>query len=64
MGTALDKPHPIEPEPVSCEICLSEIPGTVAHHAEGPDYVHHYCGLACFAQWQACFDETGSETPA
>ena len=37
---------------VSCEICLAEIPATVAHSTEGPDYVHHFCGLNCLEQWQ------------
>jgi len=48
----LDKPHPTEPEPVSCEVCLNEIPASVACHAEGPDYVHHFCGLECLALWR------------
>ncbi len=52
MGTLLDKLHPTEPEPLSCEVCLSEIPATVACHGEGPDYVHHYCGIECFALWR------------
>lgn len=49
-----EKPVPSEPERIQCEICLSEIPGSVAVTVEGPDYVHHYCGLDCFARWRAC----------
>ena len=37
---------------IACEICLAEIPATVAHSMEGPDYVHHFCGLNCLEQWQ------------
>ena len=37
MNVVLDKPHPTEPEPVACEVCLAEIPGSVACNAEGPD---------------------------
>ena len=37
---------------LSCEICLAEIPATVAHSMEGPDYVHHFCGLNCLEEWQ------------
>lgn len=37
---------------LSCEECLSEIPASVAHSLEGPDYVHHFCGLECYERWQ------------
>ncbi len=57
MSVIMDKPHPTEPEPVACAVCLAEIPGSVAHNAEGPDYVHHYCGLECLAQWRAIAEE-------
>ncbi len=53
-----DKLHPVEPEPIACEVCLAEIPGSVVCSAEGPDYVHHYCGLACLALWHETADAT------
>ncbi len=56
-----DKPVPTEPELIRCEICLTEIPGSVASNAEGPDYVHHFCGLDCLARWRAC---TKTATPS
>ena len=37
---------------VSCAACLAEIPADVALSAEGPDYVHYFCGLDCLGQWQ------------
>lgn len=37
---------------VSCDACLAEIPSDVALSAEGPDYVHYFCGLDCLGQWQ------------
>lgn len=40
-------------EPVSCEICLKEIPTSVAASIEGPDYVHHFCGLECLGVWRS-----------
>lgn len=40
-------------EIVSCELCLTEIPESVAQSYEGPDYVHHFCGLECLGKWQA-----------
>ena len=38
--------------PVSCAVCLKEIPGDVALNFEGPDYVQHFCGLDCLAAWK------------
>ncbi|WP_127477591.1 DUF3330 domain-containing protein [Sulfurivermis fontis] len=48
-----EKPFPSEPEPIQCEICLHDIPASVAVTVEGCDYVHHYCGLDCLARWSA-----------
>lgn len=48
-----------EPEMLSCEVCLSEIPASVAQSLEGPDYVHHFCGLECYDRWA----KTGDTTP-
>lgn len=39
--------------PVACEICLKEIPRSVAQSHEGTDYVYHFCGAECYQQWQA-----------
>lgn len=36
---------------VTCEVCLKEIPPSVAHSHEGEDYVHHFCGLECLDAW-------------
>lgn len=36
---------------ISCEICLKEIPADLTHSFEGPDYVHHFCGLDCLGKW-------------
>lgn len=49
-----DKPIPNEPERIPCEICLRDIPTSVAVNMEGTDYVRHYCGLDCLARWSAC----------
>lgn len=40
-------------EIVQCEVCLAEVPGSVAKHVEGVDYVHHFCGLECLGVWRA-----------
>lgn len=53
MNSPVDKPVPAEPEHVQCEICLTEIPTSVAVTPEGKDYIHHFCGLECMGRWQA-----------
>ena len=40
-------------EIVSCDLCMTEIPASVAESFEGTDYVHHFCGLECLGKWQA-----------
>jgi len=45
-------PHPEEPHHVACQVCLTEIPRSVARTAEGEDYVVHFCGLECMETWQ------------
>lgn len=39
-------------EVVSCATCLAEVPRDLATHFDGQDYVQHFCGLECMAQWQ------------
>ena len=39
-------------EVLSCEVCLSEVPADIASTYEGPDYVHHFCGLDCLEKWR------------
>jgi hypothetical protein len=48
-----DKPEPIEPPRVKCEICLKEIPSSEAHCAEVEDYVLYFCGVDCYREWAA-----------
>lgn len=40
-------------EIVECEVCLREIPISEAKMDEAADYVHHFCGLDCYARWRA-----------
>lgn len=42
-----------EPTAVACEVCLKEIPKSVAQSHEGPDYVYYFCGADCYQRWQA-----------
>jgi YHS domain-containing protein len=38
---------------VACEVCLREIPKSVAECEEGRDYVYYFCGAKCYEKWQA-----------
>lgn len=48
-------------EVLSCEVCLSEIPSDIAASFEGPDYVHHFCGLDCLDKWRKQIKESKNE---
>ncbi len=37
--------------PLSCHVCMKEIPSDVEHTAEGQEYVHYFCGMECYRQW-------------
>lgn len=47
-----DSDKTIENETVECEICLKEVPKSGAKSVETSEYVHHFCGVDCYAQWQ------------
>ena len=47
-----NKPIPKEPENVSCDVCLTEIPESVAMSSEGDEYTQHFCGIACYDKWR------------
>jgi hypothetical protein len=48
----LNKPENPPEGLVSCEVCLKEIPRSVARSQEGSDYVLYFCGDNCFVEWQ------------
>ena len=39
-------------EKISCHICQKEIPKAAALHAEGQDYVLHFCDITCLDFWK------------
>jgi hypothetical protein len=47
-----DKIIPEEPEHVACEVCMKQIPEDVAKSFECEEHLVHFCGLACYTQWQ------------
>lgn len=38
---------------ISCAICLKEIGHEEGETFEVDDYVHHFCGLECYSEWQS-----------
>jgi len=63
----LKKPENLQSPPeglVSCEVCLMEIPLSVARSQEGSDYVLYFCGDRCFAKWQKGQEEAGGPDTA
>ena len=49
-------------ELLDCSICMQEIPATGGASEEAEDYVRHFCGLECYAQWAQQRDETEENT--
>lgn len=44
--------HAPEHAVVSCEVCLKEVPQSLAHTEEAEDYVSYFCGLDCYDKWE------------
>ena len=40
----------IQTQRIACEICLGEVPQSVAFVPEAADYVAHFWGLQCYEQ--------------
>jgi hypothetical protein len=39
-------------EKIACHVCKKMIPKSAALHAEGAEYVHHFCDTSCLAFWE------------
>lgn len=39
-------------EKIACHICKKEIPKAAAVHAEGQEYVLHFCDVECLDYWK------------
>ena len=48
-----EKLTPKEPDYVACNVCLKEIPKSVAMSSEGDEYTQHFCGIECYQKWHA-----------
>lgn len=42
---------PVEPKNLTCIVCLTEIPESVAASSEADEYAQHFCGIDCYAKW-------------
>ncbi len=47
-----EKLTPVEPENISCSVCLTEIPESVAVSSEADEYTQHFCGIDCYTKWR------------
>ena len=48
----VEKKKKEEEAAISCEICLHDIDPEEAETYEVEDYVHHFCGLGCYSEWE------------
>jgi hypothetical protein len=41
-----------EEQKIACHICKKDIPKAAALHAEGEEYVLHFCNIECMDYWK------------
>jgi len=46
------KEEKVKSEKIACHICKKMIPKAAAVHAEGQDYVLHFCDTSCLDFWE------------
>ncbi len=56
-----DQLEPAEVEKVPCQVCHKEVPLSEAKVAEAADYVAHFCGLECYAEWKRRSEQSGHQ---
>jgi hypothetical protein len=49
-------------EKVPCAACKKMIPKAAAIHAEGQDYVLHFCDITCLDYWKKEQDDRSTPT--
>lgn len=49
-------------EKIACHVCKTMIPKAAAMHAEGEEYVLHFCNLDCMDHWKKEESEDKKET--
>jgi hypothetical protein len=50
-------PSPKEEDLVACQVCLTEIPLSVAKSQEAEEYTLHFCGIECYDKWKAAQED-------
>jgi len=50
-------PKKEDEQKIACEVCKKLIPKDAALHAEGQDYVLHFCNLECLDYWKTHHDK-------
>lgn len=44
--------HPKVPlQKITCRVCLEEVPLNLVDTPEGSDYIGHFCGIECYAEF-------------
>lgn len=56
--------EPTKVKQVSCQVCHKEVPLSEAKVAEAADYVAHFCGLECYAEWKRRSEQAGRQGDA
>ncbi|HEC20851.1 MAG TPA: DUF3330 domain-containing protein [Gammaproteobacteria bacterium] len=56
------KPSVAEARQLACNVCLAEIPESVAMSSEGDEYTQHFCGIECYNRWREETEKEASET--
>ncbi len=49
-------------EKIACHVCKTTIPKAAALHAEGKEYVLHFCNLDCLDHWKGQNKEKEQES--
>lgn len=52
-----------ELDKVACEICLTEIPKSVAVSSEADEYTQYFCGTECYTKWRSEQNEDDTADP-
>ncbi len=47
---------------IACHVCQQMIPKAAAIHAEGEEYVLHFCNLDCMEYWKRGQGKVGKES--
>lgn len=49
-------------EKIACHVCKKIIPKAAALHAEGQDYVLHFCDISCLDYWKKETEKKNKKT--